>query len=248
MKAQTGEIISGWQVRKGIQFLIDSRHPCTVKIPDTPFCWEAIIAGIRKQEKLDYLYIDGVGGFEQALPPSRDRKITVEYADAQLFFCRFHTWVIKTSPGGIWAEYPKVIYRIQRRAFHRVRAQGGTEIAFSLGTGTQIRARVKDYSPGGVAFTSEENLALKIEDHLEEVSLRIPEENDWFTVQIPLAVVRRVEPAGQDGRNLYALEFIGLDETGEKRFRQHISETQRLLLRKFPKSPHPMECGRAPKG
>jgi len=44
-----------------------------------------------------------------------------------------------------------------------------------------------------------------------------------------------VEPSVQEGRNLYALEFIGVGETVRKRFRQHISETQRLLLRKFRK-------------
>ena len=88
---------------------------------------------------------------------------------------------------------------------------------------------------------TEENLVLKPDDHLKELSLRIPEEEDWFTVQIPLAVVRRVEPSAQNGRNLYALEFIGLGETAKKRFRQHISEIQRLLLRKFKMGPLPME-------
>lgn len=241
MKAQEGEIITGWQVRKGLQFLIDSRHPCKVKIPDTPFCWDAFIASMQKQENFNTLFIDEVHGFEQALPPSRERKITLEYSDAQVFFCRFHTWVTKTSPRGIWAECPEVIYRMQRRAFHRVKAQAGTEIVFPLGTEKEIKARVRDYSQGGVAFITEENLVLKPDDHLKELSLRIPEEEHWFTVQIPLAVVRRVEPSAQNGRNLYALEFIGLGETAKKRFRQHISEIQRLLLRKFKMGPLPME-------
>ena len=60
-------------------------------------------------------------------------------------------------------------------------------------------------------------------------------------MEIPLAAVRRVEPPEQNGRNLFALECIGLGETVKKRFRQPISETQRLLLRKFRKGPLLME-------
>ena len=241
MKVQKGEIITGWHVRNGLQSLIDSRHPCKVKIPHTPFCWDAWVAKIHPTEDSDCLFIDGVGGFEQALPPFQDRKITLEYSDAQVFFCRFHTWVIKTSSQGIWVECPEAIYRMRRRAFHRVKARGETEIVFPWGAGKRIRARVRDYSLGGVAFTTAENLDLKPDDPLQELALRIPEEEDWFTVEIPLAVVRRLEPSGQNGKDLYALEFIGLGESVKKRLRQHISETQRLLLRKFRKGPLPME-------
>jgi c-di-GMP-binding flagellar brake protein YcgR len=241
LKAQKGEIITGWQVRNGLQSLIDSRHPCKVKIPHTPFCWDAWIAEIHPPENSDCLFIDGVGGFEQALPPSQDRKITLEYSDAQVFFCRFHTWVMKTSPRGIWVEWPEVIYRMQRRAFHRMKAQEGTEIIFSLGAEKKVRAGVRDYSQGGLAFTTEEDLDLKPDDHLQELSLRIPEEENWLTVEIPLAVVRRVEPSAQGGRNLYALEFIELGEMAKKLFGKHISETQRLLLRKFKMGPLPVE-------
>ena len=248
MKAQKGEIITGLRVRKALQSLIDSRHPCTVKIPDTPFCWDALIARIHNQENSQSLFIDGVGGFEHALPPFRERKITLEYSDDQAFFCHFQAWVLKPSAHGIWIECPEIIYRMQRRAFHRVKAQGGTEIIFPLGAGKRIRAQVRDYSQGGVAFTPEENLVLKPEDQLKELSLRIPEEEDWFTVQIPLAVVRRVEPSAHGGMNLYALEFIGLGETAKKRFSQHISETQRLLLRKFKKGPLPMALEEPLKG
>jgi hypothetical protein len=140
LKVQKGEITTGWHVRNGLQSLIDSRHPCKVKIPHTPFCGDAWVAKIHPTEDFDCLFIDGVGGFEQALPPSQDRKITLKYSE-----------------------------------------------------------------------------------------------------EIPLAAVRRVEPPAQNGRNLYALEFIGLGETVKKRFRQPISETQRLLPRKCRKGPLLME-------
>jgi c-di-GMP-binding flagellar brake protein YcgR len=244
LKDQKGEIITGWHVRNGLQSLIDSRHPCKVKIPHTPFCWDAWVAKIHPSENSECLFIDGVAGFDQALPPSQERKITLEYSDAQVFFCRFHTWVMKTSPQGIWVECPEVIYRMQRRAFHRVNAQAGTEIVLPRGNGKKISAPVRDYSQGGTAFTAEEDLGLKPDDPLQELSLRIPEEKDWLTVEIPLAVVRRVEASGQKGMNLYALEFIGLEESVKKRLGQHISETQRLLLRKFKQGPLPMAYGK----
>jgi hypothetical protein len=197
-----------------------------------------LISRIHDQENSHSLFIDGVGGFEHSLPPFQERKITLEYSDDQVFFCHFHAWVLKPSAQGIWAECPEIIYRMQRRAFHRVKAQGGTEIIFPLGAGKSVRAQVRDYSQGGVAFTTEENLVLKPEDRLQELSLRIPKEGDWYIVPIPLAVVRRVEPSVQEGMSLCALEFIGVGEAVRKRFRQHISETQRLLLRKFRKG-HP---------
>lgn len=245
MKAQKGEIITGQQVRIGLKPLIDSRHPCKVKIPQTPFCWDACMAGIQPPGNSDSLFIDGVGGFEQALPPSQDRKVTLEYSDAQVFFCRFDTYVMKTSPRGIWVEWPEAVYRMQRRAFHRVKAQEGTEIIFPLGPDKRVSAEVRDYSQGGVAFTTDEDLELKPDDHLQGLSLRVPEEETWFTVEIPLAVVRRVEPSAQGGRNLYALEFIGLGESAKQFFAKHISESQRLLLRKFKMGPLPAEPGRS---
>ena len=153
MKVQRGEIITGWPVRNGLQPLIDSRHPGKVKIPHTPFCGDARAAKIHPTEDFDCLFIYGVGGFEQALPPFQNRKITLKYSDAQVFFCRFHTWVIKTSPQGIGVEYPEAIYRMPRPAFHRVKAQRGTEMVFPWGAGKKVRARVRAYSLGGVAFT-----------------------------------------------------------------------------------------------
>ena len=72
MKAQKGEIITGLRVRKALQSLIDSRHPCTIKIPDTPFCWDGLIARIHNQDNSQSLFIGGVGGFEDALPPFQE--------------------------------------------------------------------------------------------------------------------------------------------------------------------------------
>jgi c-di-GMP-binding flagellar brake protein YcgR len=235
LKFQMGEIISGLKVKKSLQSLIASHHPCKVKIPNTPFSWEARISEIREEGNCSYLFIDGVRGFEQTLPPLQERKITLEYADAQVFFCHFRAGVVDASPQSIWVECPEVIYRMQRRAYHRVKATGGTEIIFPLEDETEVIGRVRDYSLGGVAFFAEPDLPLKPNGHLKDLFLRIPEEGDWFMVEIPLAIVRRVEPPGPNGMRVYALEFLGLEETMRKRFSQHIAEIQRHLLRKFKK-------------
>lgn len=235
MKFQMGEIISGLKVKESLQSLIAWHHPCKVKIPNTPFSWEARISEIREEGNCSYLFIDGVSGFEQTLPPLQERKITLEYADAQVFFCHFHAGVVDASPQSIWVECPEVIYRIQRRAYHRVKATGGTEISFPLEDETEVIGRVRDYSLGGVAFFAGPDLPLKPNGHLKDLFLRIPEEGDWFMVEIPLAIVRRVEPPGPNGMRVYALEFLGLEETMRKRFSQHIAGIQRHLLRKFKK-------------
>jgi c-di-GMP-binding flagellar brake protein YcgR len=235
LKFQMGEIISGLKVKKSLQSLIVLHHPCKVKIPNTPFSWEAHISEIREEGNCSYLFIEGVRGFEQTLPPLQERKITLEYADAQVFFCHFHAGVVDASPQSIWVECPEVIYRMQRRAYHRVKATGGTEIIFPLEDETEVMGRVRDYSLGGVAFFAEPDLPLKPNGHLKDLFLRIPEEGDWFMVEIPLAIVRRVEPPGPNGMRVYALEFLALEETMRKRFSQHIAEIQRHLLRKFKK-------------
>ncbi|MGE5252589.1 MAG: flagellar brake protein [Planctomycetaceae bacterium] len=235
MKFQMGEIISGLKVRRSLQSLVASHHPCKVKIPKTPFSWEARISEIREEGNRSYLFIEGVRGFEQALPPLQEQKVTLEYTDAQVFFCHFHSGVVDASPQSIWVECPEVIYRMQRRAYHRIKAMEGTEIAFSLEAGAEVKARVRDYSLGGVAFFAEADLSLKPEDHLKGLLLRIPEKGDWFMVEILLAIVRRVESPGPKGMNLYALEFLNLEEMMRKRFRQHLVEIQRHLLRKFKK-------------
>ncbi len=234
MTNQPAEIISGEKVTELLRYLIDSRRMCKIQIPHTSYCCITLVSGIEKDEHSNSLLIDGVPGFEAALSQSRNRKVTLEYMDPGGILCYFEARVGKILPKMILVECPKAIYRVQRRKFYRLKAQRGTEIVFRVAPEKEERAKVNDYSLGGVAFLTERPLPLKTNDQLEDLCLRVPEEGDWFMVQIPLAVVRRID--SQRGTFFYGLEFLQMPNTERKRLAQHIFEKQRLLLRKFGKN------------
>jgi len=197
-----------------------------------------MLTGIRKEGDSNSLLIDGVPGFEPAFAPSKDREVVLEYMDSGGALCHFNARVLKTTrdPSVIWAKCPEVIHRVQRRRFYRLKALGGTEITFRTSPLKEEKAKVIDYSLAGVAFFTTRPLALKVNDRLEDLSLKIPEKGDQLTVPIPFAVVRRVDSTGQPRSFLYALEFLQMAEDARKNLARHIFEKQRLLLRKIGKN------------
>ena len=234
MTNQPSEIINGEKATELLRYLIDSRRLCKIRIPNTPYCWITLLSDIRREEHSNFLLIDGVPGFEKALSHSKNREVTLEYKDRGGIACHFSVRVSKIFPKMIWVESPGIIYRVQRRKFYRLEAQGETEIVFRVPPETEERAKVRDYSLGGVAFSTARPLPLKTNDQLEDLCLRIPEEGDWLTIPIPLAVVRRVD--SQPGTFLYAAEFLEMSDTTRKQLARHIFERQRLLLRKLGKN------------
>ncbi len=96
---------------------------------------------LKKMNTSNSLLIDGVPGFEEALSLSKDREVTLEYMDPGGILCYFDARVGKIFPKMIWVECPKVIYRIQRRRFYRLKAQGGTEIVFRVAPKKKREAR-----------------------------------------------------------------------------------------------------------
>jgi c-di-GMP-binding flagellar brake protein YcgR len=95
---------------------------------------------------------------------------------------------------------------------------------------------VENYSLEGMAFMTDRRLALEAGDELRSLSLRIPEEGEWFVAEIPSAMVKRIESSDQPRAFLYALEFTEQTEPTRKRLARHIFEKQRHLLRKFGKN------------
>ncbi len=236
MTNQPAEIISGEKARELLRYLIDSRHLCKIRIPNTPYCWITLLSDIKKEEHSQSLLIDGVPGFGEALSHSKNREVTLEYMDRGGVLCYFNARVGKILPKMIWVECPGVIYRVQRRTFYRLKAPGGTEIFFPIAPDKEERAEVRDYSLAGVAFLTRRPLPLKTGDQIKDLSLKIPEDKDRLIIPIPLAVVRRVDSQAQPGAFLYALEFLQMLDTTRKRLARHIFEKQRLLLRKFGKN------------
>jgi hypothetical protein len=132
MTNHPGETISGEKVTTLLRYLIESWHPCKIRIPDSPFCWITILIGIQKEGDSDCLLIDGVPGFEQAFSSYKERGVILEYVDSAGVPCFFDARVVKSfsNPNMIWVEFPQSIYRVQRRKFYRLEAQLGTEVVF----------------------------------------------------------------------------------------------------------------------
>jgi c-di-GMP-binding flagellar brake protein YcgR len=227
------DIILGQRALDLLRYIIDSRGPCKVSIPETPFCWTTLLSAIEREGSTDLLLIQGNPELLEALSLTGKGEVLLEYADENGVLCHFRVAVIRTSLERIWGKFPAVIYRVQRRMFFRAKAEPGTEVVFMLEPGREMRGGVRDYSLGGAAFWSEEPLPLKTEDLVEDLCLRIPEKGAFIEVPIYAAVVRRVEPRSQPGKSLYALEFLGMSRWTRRLFASHILGKKRMLLRKF---------------
>ena len=235
------DIILGKRALDLLQYIIDSRGLCKISIPETPLRWTTLLWAIERQGPADLLLIQGNPELEKAFSTSGKGEFLLEYADENGVLCHFMGEVIRTSPERIWAKFPAVIYRVQRRMFFRLKAQPGTEVVFTLDPRREVRGSVRDYSLGGVAFWSEEPLPLKTEDLVEDLLLRIPEKGSFFEVPIYGAVVRRVEPGSRVEKSLYALEFLGMSRWTRRQFASHILGKKRMLLRKFKIPPFLLE-------
>jgi hypothetical protein len=233
MNRQPTDIILGKRALNLLRYIIDSRGPCKVSIPETPLCWTTLLSAVEREGSVDLLLIQGNPELREALSSSGKGQVLLEYSDENGVLCHFMVEVIRTSPERVWGKLPAVIYRVQRRMFFRVKAQEGTEIVFTLEPGIEVQGGVRDYSLGGVAFWSEKPLPLKTEDLVEDLCLRIPEKGTCFEVSIYGAVVRRVELGPRQGKSLYALELLGMSRRTRRMFASHILGRKRMLLRKF---------------
>jgi c-di-GMP-binding flagellar brake protein YcgR len=228
------EIIQGEQMRQVLSDLIDSRKICRMEVPRTGYGWFVLLLGIRREKGFDYLLIDRIGGFEKALADSQDAEILIEFLEKSGAHCHFKTRTVKTHPDGILAELPGSISRLQKRAYFRMGALLGAEVAFQSSANHETRGPVKDYSLGGVSFRTKESPSFPVGYQLTDICLTLPQGQEWICFRIPQAIVRRVE---QDphGENLYGLEFQEIDEKTKEQLWRHIFKVQRLSLQKTKK-------------
>jgi c-di-GMP-binding flagellar brake protein YcgR len=129
-------------------------------------------------------------------------------------------------------ELPSEIWRIQRRAGFRITALSGTEITFHIHPEKEKKAKVKDYSLGGVAFFLEKDVKLDMNDKVTNIHLRLPQSGEFRTIHVVSAVVRRVELDAQ-GKYLCALEFLEFPENSKQQLWNYMIDTQRTLIRKL---------------
>ncbi len=228
---ELGEMISGKGMIDHLHELVAKRRMCKMEIPNTPHSWITLLLNLREIGGSYYLWIDRVAGGEKILARYRDREVSFEFLEIDGVPCRFQTRIVGFHPEGWRAELPKSIFRLQRRGFVRIAARSGVEIVFHFGKGEE-RAKVKDYSLGGVSFFGDRSLPLHPGDSVDQLELKIPRGPGEINFRIPRAVVRRME-RHSSGKDLWALQFVEMSDNTQQQMWRHIFEEQRIWLQKI---------------
>jgi c-di-GMP-binding flagellar brake protein YcgR len=228
---QPAEVLDGERLLGTLERAIEARRVCRMEFPQTKYAWITIILAIESVGDSQYLLIDKVRDFQTALAQSSTREIMIDFMEADGVPCHFTTKVFDPRSDALWVELPKSIVRMQKRRFYRVKARLGTELIFRTGTEREVKAIVRDYSMGGVAFFKEAHLDLQPDDQVSQVELRVPQGSQSISFTSQLAVVKRFERQPR-GKEICVLEFVEMSDTTKESLWRHIFEEQRMLLKK----------------
>jgi c-di-GMP-binding flagellar brake protein YcgR len=228
MATQPYEIITGPNLIGMLQAWIDSRRMGRMDIPKTPFSWITILLGIQRKGNSEYLLVDSVPNFESSLSRSPSQEVVFEILESGIL-CKFRSRVIRYQPREIWLELPGSIQRIQKRAYFRVRATSKAEIIFRI-AGKEEKARVRDYSLGGVSFLMGSHQQINPGDEVTDLILTLPQGKAVVSYPIAQAIVRRIDEHFEGRGRFCGLEFLKLEKTTQQKLAQHLFEEQRLLL------------------
>jgi c-di-GMP-binding flagellar brake protein YcgR len=233
---QPAQLLQGGDISLILHSAIKSRQRVRMEIPRTKYSWITLFLGFETGPEGNWLSIDQVAGFDQALRYSRNQIIALWFFDQGGVPFSFSTEVHLSQPKEIWVELPRMIYRVQRRAFYRVKATLGMEIMLRDLVDREYKARVKDYSMGGVAFYKElcEQWfnELKTDGRLRDNALLFPLGEEILTIPIPLAEIRRIvgfPPHAIQG----ALEFLQIPESSRSQLERLIFEQQRQVIQRI---------------
>ncbi len=234
MAEQYSEVISQERaILSTLQSLIDSRIVCKMGIARTKQSWMTLLLEIQYTGNRYHLLIDRVTGFENVLSRIPEKEISLEFSDTVGVPCWFYTQVIACHQD-ILAEFPKTIYRIQRRQYFRVEAFLGTEITFLVGSAQERKtATVKNYSAGGVAFFLDRDMKVSVGDSLSDMRLNIPEGKKLIDFQIPKAEIRRIEEPRYGEKALCAIEFTEIDPKTRNNILSHVFRQQMVTIQRI---------------
>ncbi len=235
MPEQYIEMISGDKsILTTIKYLIDARVLGKIEIPETDHHWTTMVLEIKKMKGSSFLSIDKIEGFESFLADHLNREVSLEFMDKGGVPCRFRTKIVECRPKDILSEMPGEIYRIQKRQYPRINTFPGTEITFRIGSSAQEKGEVKDLSRRGAAFFVEKDLKSGIGNLLIDISLKIPEGNDWHRFHILQAVVRRMDYSSfPDKRTLLGIEFLEMSNEIRDKLIAFISQQQSVVTQKL---------------
>lgn len=216
-----------------ILYLIESRTPLRMEFPRTRFMWITFLLEIKKTGPESFLLIDHVKQFENVLASRPDGEISLEFREKSGVPCVLRTKVIKCTPEGIWAEFPQMIHRVQRRQNFRIDPPSGSEIFFQQQMGEQGSATLLNLSAGGAAFLAKKGLSLSPGDVLHNVELKIPAGDEGLAFSIPEATVRRIEKEYDYGKSLIGIEFTSIPDQTRNDLLAYVLRIQREWIRKI---------------
>jgi hypothetical protein len=212
-----------------LQDLVDSRRIVKMEIPRTGDGWKTVLLEFRKTPP--GLLIDGVSGFGRALSRSGSGDVILEFEGADGVPCQFSVEVTQCQGSDVWTGLPEVIERRQKRAYHRVKAMSGTEIAFFLKPDELGRGFVEDFGPGGVSFLGERPISLRLGDRVNRITLSIPLGEESVSIDIAAGMVRRLDNRSSH-RIFAALEFMDVSPKTREHLRRLAFDMERAYLRK----------------
>jgi c-di-GMP-binding flagellar brake protein YcgR len=200
-----------------------------MEIPRTPFSWITILLGIQSEGNSDILLVDPVPNFESMLSRSSGQAVSFSVMENGIS-CTFTTRVTRCHPQAICLELPSSIQRIQRRAYFRLTASSKAEIIFRV-AGKEEKAKVRDYSLGGISFFMASQQKLNPEEELTDLILILPQGKAVVSYPISQAIVRRIDEHFEDKKRICALKFLKLEKKTQQELARHMFEEQRFLLR-----------------
>jgi c-di-GMP-binding flagellar brake protein YcgR len=229
------ETIKGEERLDLLQRVMRTRGRVRMEIPASRYCWITMLLALAGDSRNRHLVIDPVADFLRALQRSGASEIQLSFFDREGVPCSFSARVLAVQPREIWAEFPPVIYRWQRRAYYRVQAGAGMEIIFQDAAGPEIKAQIKDYGLGGLAFYKDRGTGW-FRRLVEAMELRgnrilIPSGTKLLEIPVALAVVRRItvfHPEAIRG----ALEFLRIPEASRSQLTRLVFEQQRQRIQK----------------
>ena len=194
-----------------------------------------IFTQVHTKNGITQLAIDKPWGFDKVSKSLEERKLRFEFTGQDKLHYLFRTWGGEIRGNEVFVPFPEFIERIQRRQQYRLEPPVGTRIHFVRNI-DRHEMTVLNVSEGGVLVCHEKanrrKLTLKADDHLRELNIVFPSDEETLTINVKEAVVKRVKKDLQTNHYRYALQFVQFLKTEKKTLAALILRFEREFLRK----------------
>jgi len=227
--------ISEKQIQDLLKQLEKQRTVLTLNLPGLDYERLTIVTGFKKIDNIPHFLIDYPREFKEKIGEARNQLIKLEFIGLDKIQYVFRSIVTGIAPDGILIKFPEYIERIQRRRFFRIAPPLGTKLIF-LWNAERLALDVIDISEGGALINQEKKgektKGLAVSDYLADVSFFCPEKGFKLKVAVEKAVIKRVAPDAETGRQHYAVQFLNMNQKETSKLNNFIHSYQREILRR----------------